>query len=117
MALKSTLTRLPVTIPYQCSNIVLLESYVGKFYDAVPLAFLKWDLQADNSYLYQIKAVDGRLWKQVITPIAGDSLQTFQISDAWKLSEFTLQRPIRDLLLQMSSDIGLTNLSITFAVV
>jgi hypothetical protein len=42
-----------------------------------------------RKFLYRITAVDGRVWKQFLyVPDASDSSMTFDVPDAWELSEF-----------------------------
>lgn len=112
--LKRNLTILPTSIPYQSTLVRSLETYIGILYNTVPLQYVKWEIQLDGSYLYQIKLLDGRLWKQTVKIIPGDSLQTFNVTNEWKQSEFVLQRPIRDLLLQLTSESALTSIILTF---
>ena len=74
----------------------------------VPLvrARLTTDAGDSNVCTYRIEAADGRVWLQTLTfagPADMNPTMTFQVNDAWKLSEFALQRPIRDALVTMRS--------------
>jgi hypothetical protein len=62
-----------------------------------------------TTFLYEFVALDGRKWTQVID-FAGDPrdpTMTFD-TDAWKLSEFVHNRPIRDLVVYMHWAFGVT---------
>ena len=57
-----------------------------------------------NAYDYVIEAADGRTWSQTLTfagPTDMNPAMTFDIAQPWKLSEFALQRPVRDALVTM----------------
>lgn len=54
---------------------------------------------------YKILAVDGRVWKQTITfDTPRDPKMTFNISDEWRLSEFSNQRDVRDTFVILAND-------------
>lgn len=53
-----------------------------------------------RQYLYKITTHDGRIWKQtIICDSNADPLMTFVIADQWRLSEFSNQRNLRDVLI------------------
>ena len=50
---------------------------------------------------YEVQLNDGRVWKQNILDSSLDPPMTFTVRDAWKLSEFSTLRAIRDLVVRM----------------
>lgn len=68
-------------------------------------------------YRYKITAVDARVWSQKIDFLVSalDPLMTFNVSDKWKISEFALQRPVRDALVLLYTSVGLREITITMA--
>jgi len=65
------------------------------------------------AFTYDIVLKDGRTWHQTIT-FSGGILQeptmTFAVTDQWKLSEFSLQRPLRDLIVEHVASHGLSRI-------
>jgi len=50
-------------------------------------------------YTYTIQTLNGRVWQQTLTfanQQDTDPYMTFNVVQGWKLSEFALQRPVRD---------------------
>jgi hypothetical protein len=77
----------------------------------VPLQFAKLERDASNLnlYRYQFKAQDGRNWRQQVTfDGSANPLLSFDVSDSWRLSEYELQRPIRDACISMVVPHGLS---------
>lgn len=59
---------------------------------------------------YELKALDGRKWKQALAFTAlpnSDPFMTFDVADPWKLSEFGSQRALRLRLVHMTDSHGL----------
>jgi len=53
-------------------------------------------------FLYRIEAVDGRVWRQHITfDSIPNPLMTFEVADAWRLTEFSNQRNVRNALVAL----------------
>lgn len=66
---------------------------------------------------YEIKLHDGRKWNQTITFLSeedDDPAMTFNVPDGWKLSEFVLQRDIRDWLVAAVVEFGMTEFRCTW---
>ena len=78
----------------------------------VPLTQVKFDLQPTAlTYKYVVKHADGRQWKQTIVFAAADDTDptmTFDIAPAWKMSEFTPGRAVRDELVKLVVEYKLT---------
>jgi len=74
-------------------KIILLDKVVFELISASPLKFL-----------YKLIAADTRIWKQDIhfdNPT--NPLMTFNVVDEWRLSEFSSQRTLRNLLISFIS--------------
>ena len=68
-------------------------------------------------YEYRIDLVDGRVWLQFLDFVAFDDTdpkQEFDVSDGWKLTEYTLQRSIREALIGLVNAIHLETCEITW---
>jgi hypothetical protein len=70
-----------------------------------------------NLFDYKIVLKDTRQWKQTIdfsTGTGPNTTHTFNVNDGWKLSEYAPQRAIRDLLIVMKTDLGISDLKFHF---
>jgi hypothetical protein len=67
-------------------------------------------------YQYDFASLDGRTWHQILDFSADDHdpTMTFE-ADAWKLSEFALNRPIRDQVVYMHWALGVVLVTCDFA--
>jgi hypothetical protein len=76
--------------------------------DKIELTF-----SAGDDYAYDITSKAGRTWSQVLRiPTGSEAAMTFDVPSFWKLSEFSEQRPIRDLLINLVREFGLTDAKI-----
>ena len=72
---------------------------------------IKQDDQDLTLYHYEAELNDGKLWKQKITIVSGaEALHTFDVPVAWKESAFISQRDVRDALVEIIRDHGVTDL-------
>lgn len=71
------------------------------------------------TYDYEIEATDGRTWSQIVTfDVPSDPMQTFDVPPpGWRLSEFTTQRRVRDLMVTAASTLGLRRFRIRWETV
>lgn len=71
--------------------------------------------QVAGTWIYRF-ANGIRIWKQKVVPGASleDYTMTFDVSEYWKLSEFTANRPVRDAVFTMQLQYGLTKFEVTF---
>lgn len=96
----------------------LLEA-LGRMNAFVPIKNFSFALATSSpepeTYLYRIELVDGRLWRQRIdfASSPNDPEMTFNVSDEWKVSEFALNRPIREELVRLYTVVGLRAMEIT----
>jgi hypothetical protein len=67
-----------------------------------------------ENFKYNFMVSDGRKWKQVIKTAGGEAEMTFDVSDFWKLSEFILHRPIRDEVIFLIKENGVTEITATW---
>lgn len=81
-----------------------LQDSLDMLQRTVPLNRFRFKRMGNTStYSYEIKAVDGREWNQEIEILPGqDAKMTFAVTDQWKLGEFSLQRPVRDLVIEIT---------------
>ena len=64
-------------------------------------------------YRYLLELDDGRTWEQALTfDVATDPKMTFDVSDGWRLSEFSTQRPLRDLVVEARSKHAVTKIDV-----
>lgn len=69
----------------------------------------------DNDYIYEFEARDNRKWNQVLVfDTVADPSMTFDVPDGWRLSEFELQRAIRDDLIRLHNTRNLNEFAITW---
>ena len=85
---------------------------LARLHATVPLASfeVKWKPAPDDFYLYEFTAQDGREWKQKIRLVIDRAEMTFQVSDFWRASEFTVNRDVLDTVIMMIKDYQLTKL-------
>ena len=102
--MKRTITALPTTLSLSGTDVEKFSGVAEMFNIAAPcekIVLLKQSLPGvePKVFLYTIHAVGGRLWKQTITfDNLGNPLMTFDVADAWRLSEFSQQRNVRNAL-------------------
>jgi hypothetical protein len=103
----------PLSIAHSFQAVVQLKAAVEAMHRRVPLVSVLWrhiPAQPPNVYRYRIVAVDGRVWLQdpvtFATPPTADPTMDFTAT-GWKLSEFALQREIRNFLVNLVVDVGL----------
>ena|SRR3990167_7588466 len=62
-------------------------------------------------YHYEVELTDGKLWKQKITIASGqEAMHTFDVPVAWKQSAFVAQRDVREALIELIRNHGVTSL-------
>lgn len=106
---RTRLTILPEPFQYthEYASDVLMS--IRKMSDVVALSEVRFEQQPGGAFLYRIFASDGRLWRQNVTVLPTDELHSFTPPDNWLLSEFVLQRPIRDGLVRLVRQFGVTS--------
>lgn len=69
------------------------------------------------SYNYEMELTDGRRWRQVIqfNGPPSDPEMTFEVDNAWRLSEFMYHRDIRLLCVELIEKYEMEKLEVTFA--
>lgn len=87
-------------------------------HQAMPLSsFVFTAGAAPGEWEYSYSTVDGREWHQHLffdsDPM--DPGQTFDVSDQFKVSEFANHRPLREHVVELHNEIGLTNFEATFS--
>lgn len=79
---------------------------------AVPLS--KFDVERDlvdaTVHTYKFVAADGRKWSQSIWQNGGEAEMTFDVPDRWKMSEFALNRPVRDACVALMASPGVSRI-------
>jgi len=86
------------------------------FNAVVPLTRFRFESTLGDQYVYEFLAIDGRHWLQSIDiPSSGEAHQSFNIPDFWKLSEFSLQRSMRDAVIALVKSHGLTLFRVEYA--
>ena len=85
---------------------------VARLHATVPLASfeVKWKPAPDDFYAYEFTAQDGRAWKQKIRLVSEKAEMTFHVTDFWRVSEFMVNRDVRDTVILMAKDYQLTKL-------
>jgi len=99
-------------------HVKLLRDVVKLMHDSIPIQKIEVTQIVDGVF-YKIVLVDGRQWKNNIycLPSSGnlDPFQTFNITDQWRQSEFSLHRVIRDQVIHLIADHGVTSIKIELA--
>lgn len=95
-----------------------LDAHVEDVDRVVPLNFVLLTRAGPLEYDYRIRAADGRRWNQhfsFTSPTDTDPRMTFDtIGDSWKVTEFSVARPLRDTLIQLVVTFGIGSLRINF---
>lgn len=69
------------------------------------------DDQDVTRYNYRIEeGTSGRQWRQAIYFREGDAWMTFDVTDQWRLGEFSHQRFLRDQLVALAQGLGCTRI-------
>ena len=102
------------TVPAMLQRVAALASQV---HATIPLESI--NVAVDDpmlpSYVYTVKAGDGRTWKQTIVFTSPqDSLHTFEVSPGWRKSEFVPMRPMRDEIERLITAVGCQKLVISW---
>lgn len=128
VGLVAALVALAVAVRAQTAETIQIDSDVNqavlvdaldrlqKVHARVPLT--KFTFRADNGtpatddYIYRFDAVDGRIWRQTL--IFDDPVNprmTFNVADpGWRLDEFSVQRAVRDQIVELHRLFGMTRL-------
>ena len=80
------------------------------------LSLLEIDRQGvSTTYQYKLVSLDGREWAQtiVIPPLPAEATMTFDVVDAWKVSEFSPGRAVRDILIKLIRENGIHKIKYT----
>lgn len=101
-------------------HVAQLVHNFGVMNKVVPLSTfkVKYDAQA-GSYLYRFTAVDGRKWTQHLVIPIGSQNPIAEYScdfntDVWLKPEFVPQRLIRDAVVGLIVNFGITEINVTF---
>jgi hypothetical protein len=102
--MKRIITVLPLTLSLSGTDVEKVTGVMEMFNQAsltVKVVFTRTSLAGvePKVFHYRIEAVGGRLWKQTITfDNLSNPLMTFEVVDQWRLSEFSQQRNVRNVL-------------------
>ena len=78
---------------------------------AIKTLKIEQDAQDPTLYRYEVELEDGKVWSQKITIVSGEEPRhTFDVPVAWKQSAFVSQRDVRDVLIELIRDHGMTSL-------
>lgn len=111
-------------IQYTLGNVMLeAHHYIMAFllhihemHIVVPLR--EFSLIADQggteNFEYHIVSADGREWTQTIKISSTNPEMNFDVPDFWRLSEFTLQRSIRDDIILLVLQHGVKKIEMNF---
>lgn len=93
-------------------DVISLNEYLDKFNTITPLTKfeVKQDIVDPTKYNYRFDADDGRIWKQEIFSDPVEYNMTFDVTDKWKLSQFASQRPIRDIVIRLIKNFGISKI-------
>ena len=101
------------TLPPRFSEAVIQNIGLSSraLHDAEALAKITLDKTAPDTYSFEIKAADGRLWKQTLS-LAGvvQPTMTWSVAQPWTMLETDLIRPLRQNIVTAIHELGLTNL-------
>lgn len=94
----------------------LLQS-IAAMSSVIPIALLRvWLPVGATAFTYRIELKDGRVWSQTLEfDSAADPKMTFDVPNQWRLSEFQLQRSIRDQIVAIVPALGITEIRWTDA--
>jgi len=86
------------------------------FYKAVAVRKIEFKTRQDGDFDYEIVAVDGRRWAQVMK-ITGstDAPMNFDVSDFWRVTEFERHRAVRDNIVYIAVAYGLVELKLEWS--
>ena len=80
---------------------------------AMALASFKTVLKSGSTFEYEFKTMDGREWKQeIIMDQPSDPLMTFDVDDAFRVSEFEPHRELRVQVITMIRVLSLTKIEV-----
>ena len=97
----------PSDLAILSTDVGNLEGMLETINSVVPLSKIVFERTSAEGvepkvFLYKIESADLRLWKQDITfDNAANPLMTFTVADAWRLSEFSSQRTLRNALVSL----------------
>ena len=96
---------------FPTAQLITIRTYVLAIDQRVALDKVTFAASSSdaNVFTYEIKTVDGRKWDQTLYFGSSEEQMSFEVGDLWSLSEFSLQRPIRDFLVDGVNTYGLTS--------
>jgi hypothetical protein len=103
--------------------VTTLLQRVQVLYDAVALSKIEFKQSPGDpsAFDYEIVALDGRIWKQIVTfaswpTVDIDPPMTFDVPEGWRrVAEFQYHRDLRTHLIAMVNNAAMTNLEITWS--
>ena len=99
-------------IPMCAQEWISFIQDLESFNSAVPLKKLEFTQTAPTVFDYKIKAQPNRNWNQTLTfDNTLDPLQTFNVPDGFRLSEFKHQRSVRDCLVALNNKFSISSIS------
>ena len=109
-------------ISYNVNAMTLFDAFVPLRIQEVininiilPLSKVSFEKQAGGEFKYKLVFKDGRKWAQDITfTDVNDPIMTFNTNDLFQLSEFVLQRKLRDVLCDMHRQFDIESLVCTY---
>lgn len=96
----------------EMSYINTLSLLSARLHNIIPVTRIRFKRDAVPeppyavSYDYTIWAADGRIWRQHMgfLSLVAEAEMSFDVPDHWKLSEFSLQRELRDHFIRLVRD-------------
>lgn len=110
------------TIEYNLNAITFFDGLVKcaiteviNINSVLPLASVVFKKMPAGHFKYELTFKDGRQWKQKITfDSPNDPLMTFNSVDIFRVSEFILQRALRDCFCAMQLQFDLSEITCTY---
>jgi hypothetical protein len=89
-------------VPANDPHLLSVLSSANAMHASVPLKQVKLAFDSGVQHTYRIEALDGRIWKQkLFFNVGAEVTMTFDVTHQWKMSEFVLQRDVRDHLIDL----------------
>jgi hypothetical protein len=105
--MKHTCTTLPISLDLTSADWARLASQAESFNSSCQSTKLTFTRISGVGVIpkvfeYKINVLDGRIWKQTITfDDLRNPAMTFNVNDLWRLTEFSQQRTLRDILVAL----------------
>lgn len=114
---------LTIEVTYSITRELVVDPLFVQFVNAlqklattVSLATFALEEQSAGSeyFDYEFVGKDARTWNQVLHIAGADPSMTFTVASYWKLSEFILHRPVREISIKLVQDYGVSKIEATW---